>query len=100
MKDVLKYLGVLLFTGLMLAKATAFHIYEHHDTMNGQDTQCELCLLCIDNQQSEALAVSFEISEENPPLPESSSKITAIDFQVNLSLQENKLFCRPPPSLL
>ena len=100
MKEVLKYLGAAFLLVLLLVKASAFHIYDHHDSLNGQENQCEFCLLVIDSQQADILLVSSDISEGNIPTPLLQDQIISVDFQVNLSPSKTELLPRPPPSIL
>ena len=100
MKEVLKYLSAALLLVLVLVKASAFHIYDHHDSLNGQENQCEFCLLVIENQQSEILIVSSDISADAIPTPLLQGQIVSVDFQVNLSPLKTELLPRPPPSTL
>ena len=100
MKEVLKYLGAFLFAVLLLVKASAFHIFEHQDVADGQDTHCEYCLLVIDSQQADVLAGSSDIIEDNILLPIYQGKMTSVDFQVNLSPFKTEQLPRPPPSVL
>ena len=100
MKEVLKLLGAFLFIGLMLVKASAFHIYEHHDDLSEQDTQCEYCVLIIDSQQSDLFLSFQDIVDEDIVTIYCQGKITSVDFQVNLSPSKTELLPRPPPSTL
>ena len=100
MKEVLKYLGAFLFAILLLVKASAFHIYEHQDAPEGNDTQCEYCLLVIDSQQSEVLDFPTDVLIEKIFVLSLQDKITSVDFQVNLSPFKSEQLPRPPPSVL
>ena len=100
MKEVLTYLGTILFTVLLLVKASAFHIYEHQDSADGQENHCEYCLLIIDSQQSDVLVANTYITENNFLLPVHQDKIISVDFQVYLSPAKTEQLPRPPPAVL
>lgn len=100
MKNVLKYFGALLFVGLVLAKVSAFHVYEHHDTLSGQDTHCEFCFLAIENQQADVLLDPVEVIVEDPGLPEYKGDTNPYELQLHNGPLKTALFSRPPPSLL
>ena len=100
MKNVLKYLGAVLFVTLMLTKASAFHIYEHHDSLNDQETPCELCILSIDNQQTDILFCPILSLVENIELPVYQGNLISFDLQLDKGPMKTSLFSRPPPSLL
>ena len=55
MKEIMKHSVSILLVGLLLIKISAFHVYDHHDTEDPPGNQCELCILILDGQPSEAL---------------------------------------------
>ena len=100
MKSVLKYLGAVFFISLMLLKASAFHVYEHHITSDGEESQCELCVLTIDSQQAETLVADSYDQNENTTLPSYEPKIFTFDLEVIRGPLKTELFSRPPPTIL
>ena len=100
MKEVLKCSGAFLFAVLLLAKVSAFHIYEHQNEADGQDTQCEYCILAIDSQQADILLPTLDIVENNNRPSTHDELIISNDFQVNLSPSKTEQLPRPPPAVL
>nr|WP_299344842.1 hypothetical protein [Allomuricauda sp.] len=100
MKAVLKYFGVVLFISIVLTKASAFHIHEHHDTFNGQETHCELCLFIHESQQAVTVTFPLEGVEELFSLPQYRVEISSFDQPLVLHLWETYLFSRPPPRIV
>ena len=100
MKEVLKYLGAFIFAILLLAKASAFHVYEHQDTPEGNDTHCEYCLIAIDSQQADFIPVSQDIFEDKIMPSTHQDVISSFDFQVSLSPFKTEQLPRPPPAVL
>lgn len=98
MKNVLKQLGIVLFVSILLIKLSAFHIYEHHDTIDEQEMQCELCFLVFESQHSEGLQPIIPIIEDSTLRLSSESKIIELNFQPVPNLHRAALFSRPPPS--
>ena len=84
--------------GLLLFKLSAFHIYEEHDGIDGQENHCEFCLLVIENQQ-------LDTNIEYPPNVNDvfiekvlQVTITAVDKEVYPSPSKKEQLPRPPPS--
>jgi len=84
----------------MLTKVSAFHLYEHHDAFDGHETQCEFCLLAIDNQQAETLTAFTADLTEEPILIPRGNKIIAFAFIPILEPAQTELVSRPPPTTL
>lgn len=97
--DLLKNIGSILLLGLLLLKLSAFHIYEEHDSLNGQDTHCEFCLLVIENQQLETTVISSPIIDEVFVEPIHLGTITTVDLQVYLGPSKKEQLPRPPPTI-
>ena len=100
MKNILEYIGTVLFIGLMLVKISAFHVYEHHDSVYGQHTQCELCVLTMESQQGETLMTPTAIVAVDLNIPDYNSDITPFDLPVITDPLKTTLFSRPPPSFI
>ena len=98
MKEFLKHFGTVLFVSLLMVKASSFHIYDHHDELNGQENQCEFCLLVIDSQQSEIVDFSTEIQDLNISTPVRQEEIILVSVDVHFNLYRTDTLPRPPPS--
>ncbi|WP_146129933.1 hypothetical protein [Flagellimonas meridianipacifica] len=91
-----KIFGLLLFSGLILVKVSAFHVHAHHDEDCEAIDDCEICDLVLENQASDLdipipffTDINHVISiEEKAPL---KSKSFSSSSNINL------LFSRPPP---
>ena len=92
-----KFIGLLLFTSLMLIKVSGFHVYSHQDDDPETIENCNICDLALENQ-----ALDFQT-------PDDSYVVADIEFpqrhQQTLKDQQLKeqsfnyyLFSRPPPS--
>ena len=92
-------MGVILLTGLVLAKVSAFHIYEHHHTFNEQEEQCEFCLLAIDSQKTEVFISSLSLAWEEVSTTLQQNQIIVKHLDVLSDTWKADLFSRPPPSL-
>lgn len=100
MKDFLKHIGSTFLLGLLLIKLSAFHVYEEHDNLNGQEHHCEFCLLAIENQQLDSLIVSSPLIDDIFNEPIHQDGIIWVDLSVNLNHSKEEQFTRPPPFIL
>ena len=100
MKDVLKYLGSFLFVAILLAKVSAFHIYEHQDDSKGHQDQCEYCLLVIESQQTDIVLTSSTFAEDKFLPSVYQIKTTTVDSEVDLNPFKTEQLPRPPPAVL
>nr|WP_298999295.1 hypothetical protein [uncultured Allomuricauda sp.] len=99
MKGVTKHISIVAFIGLLLIKATSFHVYEHHhDDAEEHHNQCELCFLTLFSQQANGLTISIDYVPKEFIFDWHQSKIITIDFKVFLDSPKTDLFSRPPPS--
>ena len=81
----------------MMVKASAFHIYEHHDDLDGHDSQCEHCLLAIESQQSEIIDFPLQIKDYDVPMPRREGLTNSIESDIQFDLCKTELLPRPPP---
>ncbi|WP_106145575.1 hypothetical protein [Flagellimonas meridianipacifica] len=99
MKVVIKHISVVAFIGLLLIKATSFHVYEHHhDDAEEHQNQCELCFLTLFSQQADSLTISVDYVPKEFTFAWHKSKIITLDFPVFMDSPKTDLFSRPPPS--
>lgn len=100
MKDFLGRLGALLLFSLLLVKISAFHIYEHHDTLDGNAKHCEICLLTLEGQQLEG-TIPAAITFDGTRLLVSYEPQTVYYSRHDTdALRKGELFSRPPPQLM
>jgi hypothetical protein len=99
-KGSLKHLGTFFLVGMLFAKISAFHVYEHHDVENDKVGQCELCILAIDNQQSEIVSFSFVGFDEPYSLWDYEPRLFFSSVQIPKMLLEFHHCSRPPPSII
>ncbi|WP_435622831.1 hypothetical protein [Flagellimonas sp.] len=99
----IKHIGTLLFTGLLLLKVSAFHVYEHHDKHEDKthehENECELCFLTFFFQQSDILTADFDSIQTKVVSPVFQDPIITLDSLVLSGLWETYFLSRPPPSL-
>ncbi len=95
---MLKNIGSALLLGLLLFKLSAFHVYEEHDGIDGQDTHCEFCLLVIENQQLDTLMESPPYVDSVIVEPVLQGQIVSVDLEVYPSPSKKEQLPRPPPS--
>ncbi len=99
-KDIFKFFGSILLVALIFVKVSAFHVYEHHNSIDDDKPSCELCLFALDSQQAQVLIqTTAEIKVPNDFLA-NRSIIVAQDFKISKTSSGGNLFCRPPPSIL
>jgi len=100
MKEVLARLGSIFLVGFLLAKLSAFHIYEHHDTLDESNTHCELCVLTMEVQQFDGiLPASLAIDYASIVVP-FQTNIISFDQKIISTPEEGTHFSRPPPYTL
>ncbi|WP_147415999.1 hypothetical protein [Ulvibacterium marinum] len=100
MKGSLKHISVFFLVGMLFAKITAFHVYEHHDVENDTVDQCELCILAIDNQQSETTSFSFVALDQPSFLWDYEPRVFFSSIQIPKTQLESHHCSRPPPSVI
>ncbi|MEM8847973.1 MAG: hypothetical protein AAGD17_12795 [Bacteroidota bacterium] len=93
-----KIFGLLLFTGLMLLKVSAFHVYAHQDDDCESIENCEICDIALENQTSD---IDFftppALKINNKVLFEDVLVITTHSFESDSKV--SLLLSRPPPNL-
>ena len=97
MKVEIKHISTFLLIGLILLKVSSFHIYEHHDTSQEHDTECELCFLTIFTQQSDVQVPDLDIPQINLENQVFQDPIVALDFPILPSSKQTYFLSRPPP---
>ncbi len=93
-------MGIFFLVGMLFAKITAFHVYEHHDVENDTVDQCELCILAIDNQQSEIVSLSFTALNQPSSFWDYEPRIFFSSIQIPKTQLEFHHCSRPPPSFI
>lgn len=100
MKEILIRLSAILLIGLLLVKISAFHVYEHHDSVGESKEPCERCVLIIEGQQLESLTPSTTVVECATLQIPSQHNISSLAEGHMLAVEEGILFSRPPPRQL
>ncbi|MEP3210814.1 MAG: hypothetical protein ABJN95_16550 [Maribacter sp.] len=100
MKKILERFSAVLLIGLLLIKVSAFHVYEHHDSLDDSNDHCELCVLTIEGQQSESLTPPLTVVVHSPLQFPSLPKIHSLEEGYVQTIVKGNLFARPPPQQL
>ncbi|WP_422080611.1 hypothetical protein [Ulvibacterium sp.] len=100
MKGSLKHLGIFFLVGMLFAKISAFHVYEHHNAEDNEVGQCELCILAIDNQQTETATFSFGEFNEPNSFGDYGPGLFFTSVQIPKIQLESHHCSRPPPSFI
>ena len=97
MKETLTRFGALLVISLLLIKISAFHVYEHFETLDGSSEGCEQCVFAVEGQDLKSFLPLVTVWNQlcsNTPAEQVTnyfSQILAIPFKEGLP------FLRPPP---
>ena len=97
MKDFFARFISILFVGLVLIKVSAFHVYEHFDSLDGSHEDCELCIFAIEGQQFESSLFPIAEIEQILSIIASRPKITYVVQEHVVLIKKGILLLRPPP---
>ncbi|MFS4446859.1 hypothetical protein [Maribacter sp. 2307UL18-2] len=100
MKEILSPFGIFILVGLLLTKISAFHVYEHHDTLEDSNTNCELCVLTLEGQQLDGIIPASTTIEKSLIIIPSEPTVRPFDQEAIVSFYKGSLFSRPPPTIL
>ncbi|RDY61666.1 hypothetical protein [Flagellimonas nanhaiensis] len=92
-----KFIGLLLFTSLMVIKVSSFHVYAHQDGDSETIENCNICDLALENQ-----TLDFQTSDNSYVLDDTEFSIkyqkTLKDEQLKEQSFDYYLSSRPPPT--
>lgn len=97
MKAIIRYFWSTILIGVLLIKISAFHVCEHHDSLEHSKTPCENCLLVINVLELEGILTPIEAPKLFRPEVLSAHKLVFATTWYKNKKRVSSFHCRPPP---